>query len=68
MPMTPISQLIEELKVDMRKAESVLKRSGLTEHQKSIHNAQRTTLINVLYNLETNYLNIEVAFINKLKR
>ena len=65
---TPIAQLIEEIKVEMRQSESILKRSGISEHQKHMYHTQRTTLFNVLYNLENNYLNIELNFINKLKK
>ena len=66
--MTPISQLIEELKCDVHQVEKVIKRAGLTDCQRKIYNKQKETLNEVLFTLEVNYLNIEVAFINKMKK
>lgn len=66
--MTPISQLIEELNCDVRNVEKVIERAGLTDCQKKIYMKQKETLNDVLFNLETRYLNTEVDFINKLKR
>ncbi len=65
---TPVSQLIDELKIDVRNVEKVIKRAGLTDCQKKIYTKQKETLIDVLFNLETRYLNTEIDFINKLKK
>ncbi len=66
--MSPIAQLLEELKTDIHKVETVIKRAGLSDCQKKIYNRQKETLNEVIFKLETNYLNVEVDFINKLKR
>ena len=65
---TPISQLIEELNCDVRNIEKVIKRSGLTDCQKKIAEKSKQTLTDVLFNLETRYLNLEVDYLNKLKK
>ena len=66
--MTPISQLIEEINCDVRNVEKVIKRAGLTDCQKKIAERNKQTLCEVIMNLESNYLNLEVAYINKLKK
>ena len=65
--MTPIQRLIEELKVDVHNVQTVIKRAGLTDCQKKIAEKSKQTLCEVIMNLECNYLNLEVAYINKLK-
>jgi len=66
--MTPISQLIEEINCDVRNVEKVIKRAGLTDCQKKIYTKQKETLCDVLFNLETRYLNAEVDYLNRLKK
>ena len=65
---TPIAQLIEELKVDTHKIDIVMKRAGLTDCQRKMYLREKETLCTVLFNLEVNYLNVELNYINKLKQ
>jgi len=66
--MSPIAQLIEEINCDVRNIDKVIKRAGLTDCQKKIAERSKQTLTDVLFNLETRYLNLEVSYINKLKK
>ena len=65
---TPIAQLIEELKVDAHKIDIVMKRAGLTDHQRKLYLREKEVLCNVLFNLECHYLNLEVDYLNKIKK
>ena len=64
--MSPITQLIEEIKCDIHKVNTVVKRAGLTDCHKKIFMKQKETLCEVLLNLESNYVGIEKKFIEKL--
>jgi len=65
---SPITQLIEEIKCDIHKVNTVVKRAGLTDCHKKIFIKQKETLCEVLLNLENNYLTIEQNYLNKLKK
>lgn len=66
--MSPIQQLLEELKTEVHEAESLVKKSGVSECQKKIYTKQRDTLNDVIFNLENNYINLETAYINAIQR
>ena len=66
--MSPMQQLIVELNCDVRNIDKVIKRAGLTDCQKKIAERSKQTLTDVLFNLETRYLNLEVNYLNKLKK
>jgi len=65
---TPIQRLIEELKVNVHNVEKVIKMSGLCMHSKNIYKKEKETLIDVILNLECNYLDFEIEYLKKLKK
>lgn len=66
--MTPLTRLIEELKIDIHNAETVIKKISTSECQKKIYTKQKDTLNDIVIKIENNYLNVELDFINKTKK